>query len=325
MFKIDGQYASPAGEFKPVNETTGEPATRISHEWLNTIQREILAVLAEASITPNKANDAQLKTAILNLIAANSGGGGGGGGTSSGGLEPVAATSNIFATNFKMYLADTSAGELDMYLPGGEEAKVIGVLDAGPYFGTNNLHVYPGTGQAIDIGAVLEGLDVDIDRAWVIFYQAAGSTKWEITSNMLATGGGASVPPASNTAPGTTSREYNTVITSPLQNATTAPNLYVRQSKNGKMVNITVSQLNVVTKDGSAGPLKFMIDAEYRPEDLTAFQCGARVDNVYKTNYFQVTPDGWVEFYDGQDGQNIAADTPNCGWSGNLSLTYSLY
>ncbi|MFV0422052.1 gp53-like domain-containing protein [Oleidesulfovibrio sp.] len=67
MHRIDSQGATAEGHFTEGNPTIPEPATVVSADWLNAVQDEILNVLAEADIQPDKAKNAQLKEAILKL------------------------------------------------------------------------------------------------------------------------------------------------------------------------------------------------------------------------------------------------------------------
>jgi hypothetical protein len=67
MHRIDSQGATAEGRFTEGNPTIPEPATVVSADWLNAVQDEILNVLAEAGIQPEKADNAQLKEAILKL------------------------------------------------------------------------------------------------------------------------------------------------------------------------------------------------------------------------------------------------------------------
>jgi len=64
MFKIDGPGADPNNEFTEGNPASGIPATAVTAEWLNAIQRELLALLANANVTPDKLDDAQLLSVL---------------------------------------------------------------------------------------------------------------------------------------------------------------------------------------------------------------------------------------------------------------------
>lgn len=68
MHKIDGTGATQDNEFTEGNPISGVPATEVTDDWLNSVQRELLAVLAAASIAPSKFDDAQLLAAIQLLI-----------------------------------------------------------------------------------------------------------------------------------------------------------------------------------------------------------------------------------------------------------------
>ncbi|WP_312818128.1 hypothetical protein [Pseudomonas sp.] len=60
--------ATPSGEFTEGSAAGGVPATRLKAEWLNTIQRELLAILAHAGISVNTDADNQVLQSILKLV-----------------------------------------------------------------------------------------------------------------------------------------------------------------------------------------------------------------------------------------------------------------
>lgn len=98
-----------------------------------------------------------------------------------GGLTGVPATAAVNpAVNNTMYEADTTGGAFTITLPGGTSAAVVGVLDAGPFFSTNNLTIAPATGQFIDNGTVNETLVLDGNYQSIVLYRANGSSTWEI-------------------------------------------------------------------------------------------------------------------------------------------------
>jgi hypothetical protein len=77
MFKIDGAGTlvdKPARTALGVvpgwfNQTPGtSPGTVVTAEWLNMLQAEVLAVLASATVVPDKADDSQLLAALQKLI-----------------------------------------------------------------------------------------------------------------------------------------------------------------------------------------------------------------------------------------------------------------
>lgn len=69
MHRIDGEGATVDNKFTEGNPSTGALATTVTADWCNAVQEEILAVLAEAGITPLKTDNGQLVAAILSLIA----------------------------------------------------------------------------------------------------------------------------------------------------------------------------------------------------------------------------------------------------------------
>ncbi len=59
--------ATPGGEFTEGSPAGGVPATLITAEWLNSVQRELLAVLAAAGVPLDESNNAQLVVALSKL------------------------------------------------------------------------------------------------------------------------------------------------------------------------------------------------------------------------------------------------------------------
>lgn len=102
-------------------------------------------------------------------------------GSAGGGLtgSPVTTTVNP-AVNGVMYQADTTGGAFSIALPGGTSSAVIGVLDAGPGFTTNNCVIIPASGQSIDNGTANQPLIMDGNYQSVILYRANGASVWEI-------------------------------------------------------------------------------------------------------------------------------------------------
>lgn len=68
MHAIDTQ-GSISGRFSEGNPAIGQRATRVGADWLNDLQDNLLAVLAEGGITPTKGEVDDLKNAILAMIA----------------------------------------------------------------------------------------------------------------------------------------------------------------------------------------------------------------------------------------------------------------
>jgi hypothetical protein len=69
MFKIDAPGATGSNEFTEGNPSLGVPATQVSDDWLNAVQREMVYVIETlAGITLNKLDDNQLGQAILQLL-----------------------------------------------------------------------------------------------------------------------------------------------------------------------------------------------------------------------------------------------------------------
>jgi hypothetical protein len=68
MHRIDSAGATAGNLWTEGNPDTGTPATEISADWMNAVQEEIIGVLTEAGVTPNKANNTQLIAAIIAII-----------------------------------------------------------------------------------------------------------------------------------------------------------------------------------------------------------------------------------------------------------------
>lgn len=100
---------------------------------------------------------------------------------------PVRSDMSTSAMGFPLcpgwFGCDTTTGGFTITLPGGTSAAVVGVLDAGPFFSTNNLIVAPASGQFIDTGAPNDTITFDQNRQNCIFYRANGSNTWEIQSS----------------------------------------------------------------------------------------------------------------------------------------------
>lgn len=69
MHRIDGAGATANNRFTEGNPTTGTPATAVTADFMNALQDELVAVIAEAGLALNKADNSQLRQAILSLTA----------------------------------------------------------------------------------------------------------------------------------------------------------------------------------------------------------------------------------------------------------------
>lgn len=76
MHRIDTS-GSVNNRFHPGNPATGQQATLVDQDWLNAVQEEIVAVIAEANIPLVKGNNRQMADAIVALVAGVVGAGGG--------------------------------------------------------------------------------------------------------------------------------------------------------------------------------------------------------------------------------------------------------
>ena len=73
MHRIDSSTATPDNRFTEGDPTIPVPATTVTDDWLNAVQEELIAILAAANVTPDKANNAQVLAAIQRLIADKTG------------------------------------------------------------------------------------------------------------------------------------------------------------------------------------------------------------------------------------------------------------
>lgn len=111
------------------------------------------------------------------------------------GLVGVAVSTTVaLATNGVMYEADTTSAGFTITLPGGTSAAVVGVLDAGLKFGTNNLILAPATGQSLDDGAANDTITMDVTRGNIIVYRANGASVWKSQVGSLTRYAGGSIP-----------------------------------------------------------------------------------------------------------------------------------
>lgn len=67
VHKIDGAGATGANEFTEGNPGAGTPATVVTDDWMNMVQRELVALVAAAGLTPTKGDDDQLLEAFTVL------------------------------------------------------------------------------------------------------------------------------------------------------------------------------------------------------------------------------------------------------------------
>jgi hypothetical protein len=70
VHKIDGAGATAENEFTKGNSAAGTPATIVTDDWLNSVQREIVNVIETAGLALNKPDDTQLYQAIAVIVAA---------------------------------------------------------------------------------------------------------------------------------------------------------------------------------------------------------------------------------------------------------------
>lgn len=68
MHRTDAE-GNVEGQFHPGNPAIGQRATRIGADWLNAVQEEISAVIENAGIALDKAENDQLYNAIVSLVA----------------------------------------------------------------------------------------------------------------------------------------------------------------------------------------------------------------------------------------------------------------
>lgn len=117
MHRIDGAGATSDNKFTEGNPTTGVMATTVTADWCNSVQEEILAVLAAANIEPNKANNAQLLAAMRAIIGTDktitaAGGLTGGGSVSSSPSISLGTPSSITSDSSNQVTEDSHTHEL---------------------------------------------------------------------------------------------------------------------------------------------------------------------------------------------------------------------
>jgi hypothetical protein len=97
--------ASPGtpGYFTGGNPGLGQAATTPGYEWFNSVQEELIGVIARGGITPNGANLAQLRQAMDRLYG--------------GGLRVVTANTTLTADDAGLVLVDASGGARTITLP----------------------------------------------------------------------------------------------------------------------------------------------------------------------------------------------------------------
>lgn len=61
------EVGDTVGYFGPGNPSLGQPSTRVSYEWLNAVQGELVSVIEAAGLTLDKTNNSQLLAAIIAL------------------------------------------------------------------------------------------------------------------------------------------------------------------------------------------------------------------------------------------------------------------
>jgi len=68
MFKIDSPGATGGNEFTEGNPALNIPATEVSDEWLNAVQRELVEVVEFGGLVLDKLDDKQVRKAIQAII-----------------------------------------------------------------------------------------------------------------------------------------------------------------------------------------------------------------------------------------------------------------
>lgn len=67
MHKIDTPGADAASEFTSGNPFAAIPATVVGHEWLNSVQRELVKIVEDEGLALDKNDDTQIATALALL------------------------------------------------------------------------------------------------------------------------------------------------------------------------------------------------------------------------------------------------------------------
>jgi hypothetical protein len=99
----------PAGFFTPGNPGGGIPATIPGYEWFNAVQEELVGTIARGGLTPDAADQAQLRKAMDRLYG--------------GGLRTVTANTTLTADDAGLVLVDASGGNRTITLPAASAAN----------------------------------------------------------------------------------------------------------------------------------------------------------------------------------------------------------
>jgi hypothetical protein len=99
----------PAGFFTPGNPGGGIPATIPGYEWFNAVQEELVAPVLRAGLTPDVADQAQLRKAMDRLYG--------------GGLRTVTANTTLTADDAGLVLINAAGGAVTVTLPAASAAN----------------------------------------------------------------------------------------------------------------------------------------------------------------------------------------------------------
>lgn len=203
MHKIDSEGATPDGKFQDRSSDVAGSGTRLTADWLNTVQDELVAIVEAGGQELDKTKKTQLRDAIIAIAEASGGGGvgsvdestldrnliggdlplaiekGGTGLTSAGeiqssfgglGVVRMGAVGGLTLTLSwgSVYLIDTTSAPITVRLPPRATSGRLRIIDTADKFGTNNLTILPATGEmifglAVNAGLVLNKTGESID------------------------------------------------------------------------------------------------------------------------------------------------------------------
>ncbi|MBX6386334.1 MAG: hypothetical protein IRZ07_25735 [Microbispora sp.] len=94
---------STVGYWSNGNPVSGQPATQLDQDWFNSVQEELVGIVLDAGLTPDKTNRAQVMQALRRLYAGN--------------VKLVSASTVLTADDAGLVRVDASAGNVVLTLP----------------------------------------------------------------------------------------------------------------------------------------------------------------------------------------------------------------
>ena len=169
--------ANAAGEYTEGNPGAGVDATLLKADWLNTIQRELIAVVQGAGITLDKTKFDQVLTAIKAMIQG-----------SATNYAADTGTANVYAATFVPAITALTDGTV-------VRVKIKTANSGASTFNPNGLGAKPIVGSA---HAALQGGELVANgHAWLQYNSSLSGGSWVI---LASSGGAQQVPSASKSA-----------------------------------------------------------------------------------------------------------------------------